>query len=121
MSKNKASFALWEAGHRTLSKNLKNLTMAEFKAIFGDKKEQTLISKFLSKNLQGHSGELLGKLYFLIKFLSIISVFFILLINIYFFLFDIEFGYFTNQIYFLFFLLKYIFPYLILDLDISLI
>ena len=97
MSKNKVSFALWEAGHKTLSKTLKNLTTAEFQAIFGDKKEQSLISKFLSKNLQGHSGELLGKLYFLIKFLSIISVFFILLINLHYF------------------------SYLILSLDISLI
>ena len=66
MSKNKASYALWEAGHRTLSRNLKNLTRDEFEAIFGEKKELSLISQFLSKNLQGHSGELLGKVYFLL-------------------------------------------------------
>ena len=64
MSKNKASYALWEAGHRTLSRNLKNLTREEYEKIFGEKKELSLISQFVSKSLQGHSGELLGKVYF---------------------------------------------------------
>ena len=63
MSKNKASYALWEAGHRTLSRNLKNLTREEFEKIFGEKKELSLISQFVSKSLKGHSCELLGKVY----------------------------------------------------------
>ena len=62
MSKNKASFALWEAGHKTLARNLKNLTREQFEKIFGEKKEDvSQFSLLLSQATQGHGGEILGR------------------------------------------------------------
>ena len=62
MSKNKASFALWEAGHKTLARNLKNLTREQFEKIFGEKKEDiSQFSQILSQATQGHGGEILGR------------------------------------------------------------
>ena len=77
MSKNKASYALWEAGHRTLSRNLKNLTREEYEKIFGEKKDLSQISQILSKTFQGHSGELLGKVYFYFDSFSMYYLFLI--------------------------------------------
>ena len=66
MSKNKASFALWEAGHKTLARNLKNLTREQYEKIFGEKKEDlSQFSQILSQATQGHAGEILGKVYLL--------------------------------------------------------
>ena len=66
MSKNKASYALWEARHKTLSRNLKNLTREQYEKIFGEKKEDlSQISQIVSQTFQGHAGEILGKVYLL--------------------------------------------------------
>ena len=76
MSKNKASYALWEAGHRTLSRNLKNLTREEYEKIFGKKKDLSQISQILSQTFQGHAGEILGKVYFyFLRFLDVLLVY----------------------------------------------